>query len=161
MVLGISLNTRIVGLAALDDHLLVDYKVKLFKERWTNDKLERIINCVDSSILDYSVKSVALLLPPVHHRTPEARALLQRIKACCRKNKLIVNCYRPGDLHSFCSDKRAKKRALMQELSSRYPQLTFVQQKELKNKKRYYNKLFEAVGVATLLTQQTIINGSK
>lgn len=150
MILGISANSRIVGMAILDGQVLLDYKIRLFKERWSTGKVQKIINSINAYCIDYPVKTIAHIIPHRYHRTPEIKELIEAIKAYCRANNLTLKTYSADKLFSFVGQQKAKKRALMQELSYQYPELSFVRQKELKNRKRYYNKLFEAVGAAML-----------
>jgi hypothetical protein len=154
MILGLSLNSRIVGMAVLDSQTLLDHGVRLFKERWSQEKLLRIVRCISLYCQDYSITSIALIQPPVHYRTPQMKELLNALKRHCRTLHLPLCCYKTEALHVFCGTERAKKKALMQELSLRHPELTHAQQKELQNKKKYYIKLFEAVGAATLHLQE-------
>jgi hypothetical protein len=154
MILGIALNSRTLGLALLKDEALIDYKVKLFKERWSPEKLTRFLSCIESHVKDHAVKEVALLHPTKHHHTSECRELIEQIKRFCRNNKLPVCSYKVHQLHTLCENARAKKKALMQALSLLYPELSLAQRKELRNRKRYYFKLFEAVGAALLHTRE-------
>ena len=150
VILGLSLNSRTIGMAVVSGGTLIDYKIKLLKERWSNQKLERIISCINLYIQEYAVEKVSLLLPHRHYTNPETKILLEKIKGHCRKAKLPICYYKAKDLHTLHEHTRAKKKALMQALSTLYPELSLAQKKELANKKRYYCKLFEAVGAATL-----------
>lgn len=154
MVLGISLNSRIMGLAVLRDQSLEDYKVKLFKERWCKEKAQKMLNCLLQCIEEYQINRLALMLPEPQYSTSEIASLISQVKARSKSWKLQVACFEPKSLYSLIEPVRAKKRALMQELSTRHPELGFLAQKELKNKKRYYSKLFEAVAAATLLASR-------
>lgn len=150
MILGVSANTRLVGLAVLDSQTLLDFKTCLFKEAWSQDKRERIIGAIASAIQEHAIERIALIIPHGFHRTHEISELLTHIKAYCKKMRLPHQCYRTQALQYFAGEKRAKKKALMQELSLRYPELSFLQRRELQNRTRYYIKLFEAVGAALL-----------
>lgn len=61
-----------------------------------------------------------------------------------------------AELYKFCSGRQRKTKArVLQALNKRYPELTPFYQKELRNKAKYYTKLFEAVGMATLHRQDS------
>lgn len=154
MILGISLNSRTLGMAVLDGQSLVDYQIRLFKEAWTTEKLGRIISCISSYRQEYPVQQVSLVVPANHHSSPEIKKLITQVKIHCKKRKLPLCCYKANALEALCEEARAKKKALMQALSLLYPELSLAQKKEQQNKKRYYSKLFEAVGVATLQAQE-------
>lgn len=154
MILGISLNTRIVGMAILENTTLVEYQVKLFKEGWSAEKLERIIACIHRFANEYAVKNLACLTPFAHHQTPEIKQVIDQLKCSCKQKRFPIRFYTPQEICSLCEASRAKKRALMQALCLLYPELTLAEKRERRNRKRYYIKLFEAVGVATLLATE-------
>src|SRR5687768_4876133 len=123
MILGISVSTRVVSMAAIDCNTIIDYKVRLFKERWSALKCKRIIQCIATYSRNHTITTVALMLPQVHHRSLETRELIRKIKLHCKKNALSFHCFHLQDLHSFTNGHRAKKKALMRELCNRYPDL--------------------------------------
>lgn len=151
VILGISANSRVLGLAIVENNQLIDFKVQLYKERWSAVKANKMIASLHSSIQEHTIKSVAVTIPHAHYTTPATKALVTRIKAHCRKKKIRFSTCDPATLHCLCEASKAKKKALMSAMVSRYPELEILYKKELKNRNRYYHKLFEAVGAATLL----------
>lgn len=161
MILGISLSTRIVGMAILENTSLVEYQVKLFKEGWSLEKLERIIACLFTFANEYAVTRIACLTPYRHHQTPETMQVLQKLKQACRQKNLTITYYPAKALCRLSESSRAKKKALMHGLCLLYPELTIAEKRELRNRKRYYAKLFEAVGVATIHTMESSMYANK
>jgi len=54
-------------------------------------------------------------------------------------------------LYALCSlEQKKTKKALMKSLTMKYPQLSYCYHKEVRNKSKYYIKLFEAVAIALL-----------
>ena len=150
MTLGLSLNSRLLGMAVLQGEALVDYHVKQFREHWNPDKLKRLLDYIAFYIAEFQVTNVALLLPLEHYTNSETKTLLLNIPALCKAHNVALSTYTAKNFSVFIGQGRAKKRALMQALSLLYPELSLAQRRELSNKKQYYSKLFEAVGVATL-----------
>jgi hypothetical protein len=150
MILGVSTNSRVLGMAVIDSQSLRDYKTCLFKEKWSSQKRERILATINTFAQEHGVDRVAIHLPPQYHLTKGIEDLIGHIRSYCRRYKLPLNFYRSQALEYFSGSKRAKKKALMRELSLRFPELTFLLEKELRNRKRYYIKLFEATGAAFL-----------
>lgn len=150
-VLGISANSRVLGLAIVHNNQLIDFKVRLHKSGWTDAKARKMIAGLHSSIQEHSISRVALTIPHAHYTTKETQALITKIKAHCHKKKIRVSTCDQAALYSLCEASKAKKKALMKAMVNRYPELIIQCRKELRNKNRYYHKLFEAVGAATLL----------
>jgi hypothetical protein len=142
------------GMAVIREGSLVDFKAQLYKERWSAVKAKRMIGSLHACIRDHTITSVALIIPHAHHTSQETKALIAAIKAHCRKKKIRISTYEPSALQRLCEASRAKKKALMKAMTLRYPELTHLHRKELSNKHEYYNKLFEAVGAATLLANE-------
>ena len=150
-VLGISANSRIISVAIVDDGVLLDYRVHLFKEQWSDVKAIRMVNTLHSCLSDFSITSIAILLPYVHHVTPHTTQLLTGIHEFLAAKECAISTYKASSLYSLCETSKAKKKALMKALTALYPDLQHIYRKELRNKNKYYYKLFEAVGAATLL----------
>jgi DNA polymerase elongation subunit (family B) len=153
-VLGISANSRILGIATIQGNQLLDFNVRLFKERWSSNKAQKIVSRLLPCIQQYSIKSIALAMPPAHYRNKETEILLRLINTFSRKQKVRITTYNPKAFSCFCLENKARKKALMDGLSNLYPELGFIQRKELRNKRRHYHKLFEAVAAGTLLAQE-------
>jgi RNase H-fold protein (predicted Holliday junction resolvase) len=154
VVLGISVNSRVIGLAIIRKGSLLDFKVQLYKEQWSDKKAIKIIISIHSCLQEHRITNVALATPYVHYTTTETKALISEIKNHCRKKKVAIRTYDPASLHSLCEATKAKKKALMRAMVTHYPELHAYYKKELGNKNRYYHKLFEAVGAATLLSNE-------
>jgi RNase H-fold protein (predicted Holliday junction resolvase) len=152
-ILGISFSSRVVGLAIIKNHLLIDFKTRLFKESWSDQKVERFMAELIRCIKAHHITKIALTVPHEYHSTEKAKALITHINAICRAKKISISTYNPKALNWFCEKAKAKKKALMHELATRYPELTYIHRRELRNKSKYYIKLFEAVAVALLLSR--------
>lgn len=153
VVLGISANSRLLALAIIQSDALADFHIHLFKERWSGQKVNRIIQHIKKPLHQYSITNIALTIPYAHYQNKETKTLITKIKAYCEAEGRTVTSFSPAEFQCFYEEARAKKKALMASLVEKYPELTFPYRKELRNKRRYYHKLFEAVAAGTLLAR--------
>jgi hypothetical protein len=110
-----------------------------------------IVTSLEPCVRQYCIKRVVLSIPYAHHQTKGFKLLISRIRASFEAKNIPVYTEPPEALHSFCQTGQKKtKKALMESLAHTFPELWYCYHKELRNKKRYYIKLFEAVAVATL-----------
>lgn len=154
-ILGLSFNTRNLGLAVIKLNHLVDYSSKLHKEKWTPSKKEMILTSLGSCIGAYSIKKIVLSIPHEHHQTKEYTELTTGIIALAQMQNIEVITYASKDLFQFIPDSIKKnKNAYIKYLVFLYPELVPWFEKELRNKNKYYYKMFEAIGVATLYSRK-------
>jgi RNase H-fold protein (predicted Holliday junction resolvase) len=151
MILGISTNTRLLGLAIINQGRLVDYSIHLFKSPWSASKANKIVTSLEPCVRQYCIKNVVLSIPHEYHQNSAIKNLLSRIRRYVSSKGIALSQKTPETLHSLYPTqyKKTKKR-LMHELTLLYPQLTYCYLKEMQNKKRYYHKLFEAVAVGVV-----------
>ena len=153
-ILGISTNTRLLGLAIITQGKLEEYKVYLHKSAWSARKATMIVESVEPCVRQYCITSVVLSIPYAHHQTEEFRVLISRIQKHFESQKIPVYTQAVQAFHSLYETEQKKtKKVLMQYLTMRYPQLTYAYRREMQNKNKYYIKLFEAVAAATLHEQ--------
>jgi hypothetical protein len=150
-ILGISTNTRLVGVAIIDEGKLREYSIRLYKSSWSPAKATKIITGLKSSVSRYSVKKVVLSIPPEHHQTKEFKFLRNRIAAYFSKKGIPLIEAPPETLEALVpEDEKKVKQTLMKVLASRFPELHAYRQKELRNNHVYYIKMFEAIAVAAV-----------
>jgi Holliday junction resolvasome RuvABC endonuclease subunit len=139
------------GLAVIKSNLLVDYSLKLHKDKWGPQKRDRVLSSLASCIKDYDITTISLSRPYLFQQTRESKELYVNIRSLAYQQKLRLVEYMPNELLSICTgtEKRTKK-ILMANVSYMYPELSPYYEKEVGNKNKYYIKLFEAVAAATL-----------
>lgn len=153
-ILGISTNTRLLGLAIINQGRLEEYSIHLHKSPWSAWKANMIVTNLEPCVRQYCIKSVVLSIPHAYHQTEAFKHLISCIREYCIEKKIPLHEKTPDTLHAlYPKDQKKTKKALMQALTLMYPQLTLCYHKELRNKNKYYIKLFEAVAVATLHEQ--------
>jgi hypothetical protein len=151
VTLGIKTSTRLLGLAIIKQNSLVDYSIHLHKQSWSAAKAKMIISSLEPCARKYSIKRVVLSIPYAHHQTEAFRQLIYAIREYFEAKKIPVYAETPEALDSFYPPGQKKtKKALMHAITLRYPQLTLCYRKELRNKNKYYIKVFEAVAMASL-----------
>ena len=158
VILGLSVNTRMLGLAVISGNRLVDYHIQLRKEPWTLRKRELILASLQPWCHYYSIKSVALSIAYEKQTSSQTNELLESLKSYFSEKKILLSSYSPKTLYAFYKEAKAKKE-IMRMIAEQYPELSFHYRKEMSNKNKYYVKLFEAVGVATIHSQ--ILKGKR
>ena len=152
--LGISTNTRLLGLAIIKQGSLLDYSIHLHKSSWSPSKVTEIITSLEPCVRQYCINSVVLSIPHDYHQTEAFKHLISCIQAYFEAKQIPVNEVQAEALHSLCPPEQKKtKKALMKSLCDLFPQLSYCYLKEMRNKNKYYVKLFEAVAVASLHEQ--------
>lgn len=149
--LGISTNTRLLGLAIIKQGSLADYSIHLHKSSWSASKANKIVTSLEPCMRQYCIKSVVLSIPHVYHQTKEFQELIFRIREYFKAKNIPVCAETPEALYEFCPPGQKKtKKALMNALCLQFPQLVHSFKKEMRNKNKYYYKVFEAVAVAAI-----------
>lgn len=153
--LGISTNTRLLGFAIIKQDQLLDYSIRLYKSSWSPSKATQIITSLEPCVRRYSITRVVLSIPPKHHQTKAFRHLHLQLKAHFEERN-IAFCTRfvRETISMAIADKRKTKRALLDSVVQKYPELQYCYLRELRNKKQYYVKVFEAVAVGSLADQE-------
>ncbi len=150
-VLGLSFSTRNLGLAVVRLDQLVDYYSKLHKEKWTLKKREMILTSLGSCIDSHTIRKINLSIPYLRHQTGEFMELLSEINELAQSKNIEVITYTPKDLFHFIPDSKKKtQKVFMNQLVLLYPELLPYYEKEMNNRTKYYYKMFEAIGVATI-----------
>lgn len=110
-----------------------------------------ITTSLEPCVSRYCIKNVVLSIPYAHHQTEAFKFLVSRIREYFSAKNIPVYAYSSEAFYALCPPGQKKsKKALMQALTLMYPQLSLCYHKEMRNKKRYYIKVFEAVAVAAL-----------
>ncbi len=153
VILGLSLNTRLLGLAVISGNRLVDYHIQLRKESWTPRKRELILTSLQPWFQRYNINNVALSITYEKQTSSQTKELLDSLKSYFCEKKICLTSYPPKTFYTLCKEAKTKKE-IMKTLAGLYPELSFHYRKEVGNKNKYYIKLFEAVGVAVIHSQR-------
>jgi hypothetical protein len=155
VTLGISTNTRLLGLAIISKGALVDYSIHLHKSSWSPSKVTAIITSLEPCVRQYCIKNVVLSIPHAYHQTNQFKLLISCIQTYFEAKNIKVFTKETEAIYTLCPPGQKKtKKVLMASLTEDFPQLSYCYHKEIRNKNKYYIKIFEAVAVATLHEQE-------
>lgn len=147
-VLGLSVGTKLMGLAYVRNGILEDWQVKTFDGKWNRNKQKAIVRVVDRHIERYGIKKVILKVPGSCRSSPAVHALTQALICLCERKSIPVSTCTINRLKDMCEVNN--KTELMQATLVHFPELTYLLAKTRETQKIYYVKIFEAV-LATLL----------
>jgi hypothetical protein len=154
-ILGLSFNTRNLGLAVVKLNQLVDYSSKLHKAKWDSQKREMILTSLVTCIDAYTIQKIALSIPYPIHQTAEFRELNTAILALAQMHNIEVVTYIPKDFLLFIPNAQKKTQLeVIKKLIMLYPELMPAYEKEVRNRSKYYYKMFEAIAAATLCARK-------
>lgn len=150
-ILGISCSTRMLGLAVFYSNLLIDYRIILNKNNWSQHKKNQFIAIVQHFCTSHSITDIALAIPADGYLTDECAELLDGIQRFANKNSITVTDYTLVDVYkTFGNRTRPTRATLIRRMAMFYEELEQYELKELQNKHKYYIKLFEAVACASI-----------
>ncbi len=154
-ILGISFSTRMQGLAVIKSHYLIDYSLKLNKDKWGPQKRDLFLSSLASCIKCHTINTICLSRPEPHQEIREFKELNVLIRSLAYQQKIRLVEYSPKQLLLLVTGTEKKtKKALMRSLSEIYPELVPQYEKEMSNRNKYYIKLFEAVAAAKLFSKE-------
>jgi len=146
VTISLSFSTRMLGLAVFKSNLLMDYSLKLHKEKFSLSKTELFLSSLQTCFESYTVKHLVLSIPEKHHQTSDFQEILNAIENYTQKKYLQFTCYPIKELYErFGNPVKRTRLGLINRLVLLYPELEVYYHRELSNKNKYYIKLFEAV----------------
>ncbi len=157
-ILGISLGTRTIGMAMIVNGTLVDWYTKSFKQQWSDEKKELILETIDRMLEWYGIDSFAIKVPNLLEQHPTVSELYREINFLAQQKGIITEAYTIDSLKEFCGIDVYNKETLRKKVVSWYPELQFEFDSDSEKKNGYHTKLFEAVLAARLLTITNQIN---
>jgi Holliday junction resolvasome RuvABC endonuclease subunit len=155
--IGISLGTRSTGLAIIKNDSLVYWKTISFKQPWSNKKMQTILTKLTQYIDNHSLNVIGIKIPTRPYCSAELLKLSTGFQAVLTAKQRPYRMLTIHDLkkHCFAHEKRNKK-ALVEMIGNKYPELYLKYQKECTNKNVHYTKLFEAIIAAEIVHENVI-----
>src|SRR5437868_14268541 len=88
IILGISIGTRITGVAVINSKKLVAWETHAYPETWSESKLEKILSRYEKHIRVHRVTAVVVKIPRLTHHNDAITALLTKLASlvkfhCC------------------------------------------------------------------------------
>lgn len=153
-IVGISLGTRLLGIAVVYDGTLSDFRVRTFYGKWNEKKRATIIATIQKAIDQYGIASIVVKTPKPKHSSVSIQELLHDIRLISEQRGInlqvcTVSCLR----ERYTASARPNKRALIQAIINKYPQhrqLVSRYSRERSNRSAYHVKLFEAIACAEM-----------
>jgi hypothetical protein len=152
-VFSVSLGTREIGVAILNQGQLIHWQTHSFHGVWSDEKLEAILKRCDRYIIQYRVGHVVIKIPPITHLSKTYLTLLKRLSDLVQERDCMVACNTKADLKGMVSD-ITNPQTLMSYVTLHHPILLPEQAQELAAKRPYHIKMFEAVLAGMLYKQQ-------
>ena len=148
-LLGISPGTRVVGLAVIQKGVLVEWKVKTFKEMWSGDKRRAILGTIDRICEYHAIQVLALKKIDPLKSSPQLDRLITSILKRAKRNGIRVYQYSLSDLdYDLQTGKNKNKSELTEKVANKHPEVQKEYLLERNNRKEYYTKMFEAIAMA-------------
>jgi len=142
-IVGISLGTRIIGIAVYRIGL-VDWQIKSFRDRQNAQRMYAISGSLLRLCSEYDCHVVTIKLP---HRLESHKSVLDLYRHLERKMKahgITVTTYTLEDIKKVMPDGGSKSK-LSRWVAVNYPELHDVYRRDRANDNTYHTKLFEAV----------------
>ena len=154
-ILGINPGTRYMGIALFEGSELKDWGVKVFKGKWSNKKMDRIIDIL-SGIIWYH-KANVLCIKKLHpsRSSSNLKKLAKEIIKLSEQKGLKICRYSLEDLEGFFScGERSTRNKLAAVVAHQYPELLNELESERKHKNIYHLRMFEAVALGSICFHQ-------
>lgn len=149
-MLGISLGARVVGMAVFEGNELIEWKVKSFKEAWSEEKQRMILAAVLQVCALHNVRRIVVKKISEPYRSPQLVTLMKELRRQAKRQHIRTKLCSLSELDYDTQSRKRSKRLLTEEMVKRYPELHATYLKARSNRQEYYTKMFEAVALAEI-----------
>jgi hypothetical protein len=147
-ILGINPGTRYLGLAVFNDSELLDWRIKAFTGKWTNEKMRRILKIIIEQIELYDINAMRMKKLHPSRSSKYLKNLVHRIRALARRKRIKYTSYSIKEIESvFLNNEKPNKRNLADKVAIEYPMLIYDLNKEKIQRNSYYMRAIEAVAL--------------
>ena len=150
-MIGISIGTRLIGLALIKHGSLVDWRMKVFKGSWSASKHARILNVLDEYMTTNNLSQIALKRPNRARTSEGLDQLTRSIIDLAQRKKIPIRTVSIEELKDYYGSSTTKE-DLISYILKKYPEAGRTTQMTKKNFK-YHIETIEAVALADLLNQ--------
>ncbi len=149
-IIGVNPGTRYLGISVFLDSDLRDWRIKVFQEKWSVDKINKIKKTILDLMDDYEPNVLAIKKLHPSRSSKNLKLLTAWIKELCRRKGLRILQFSIKELEDFfLSNEKLNKKNLTKKISSEYPELIHQINRENSNKNPYYIRMFESVALAS------------
>ena len=149
VVLGISIGTRITGIATINNTELIAWQSHSFPSQWSKAKMSQIISRYEKYIKMYKATMVVIKIPRLSHHNKAIQSLLERLNSIVSAHGCILDYTTLNEIKARLPFIRNASNIQDYSLKE-YPVLLPEYSRERENKKPYHHKMFEAVLIAHL-----------
>ena len=154
-ILGINPGAKYLGIAVFRGPELRDWRIKVTKGTWSNEKYRKTMVILSEFIEQYQPDVLALKRLNPFRSSAGLDRLVQKIIALSEKKGLKIRRYGIRELEAFFySEGRSNKRKMAEIIASQYPVLYSELDLERRNKNPYHLRMFEAVGLGAVCFHQ-------
>jgi hypothetical protein len=134
-----------LGIAIARNGQLQDWQLKNFKQKWSRSKLKKILLTLDRIIDAHEIQAIAAKIP---NRLPGSKAYAQLVgglNVLCERKGISISYYALADIKERYCTEGINKKQLAELIAEEYPEIGPQLEKERRNGRAYYDKVFEAV----------------
>jgi len=154
-ILAINPGTRYLGLAVFVGPELMDWRIKTFKGKWSEEKIKRVTGILSELIGRYGPNILAIKRLHASRISENLLRLVSKIKEFAKCKKLKVYQYSIKEIESFfIEDEKLNKQNLIDAIANLYPILHHDLSKERSQKNAYYIRSLEAIALASACSQR-------
>lgn len=147
-MIGISLGTRIIGIAIWKHGTLEDWGTKIFTGPWSARKMVHILNILETYIKNYNVSCITIKRPDSPQTSEGLEELINGIKALATRLKLAFRQYSLKDLKNYCNGAKTKE-DILSYILCHYPQVG-MNMHVTKMNFNYHMRCIEAVALVNI-----------
>lgn len=148
-ILGVSIGTRKIGIAILNGNELIEWETHLFAGWWSEAKGNAILARYEKYIVQNSITSIAIKIPPVIPPGSALEYVIQQVQALADRYRCKTILYTREGLKQHARLHHSD--SLLEYAVLQYPMLRPEYVKEKESKTHYHMKMFEAVVAADLM----------
>lgn len=149
VVLGISIGTRVTGIAIINNTELIAWQSHSFPAQWSKPKMEQIIARYEKYIRTHRVMMVVIKIPRLSHHNAALRSLLSKLRSLLTFHGCMMDYTTLNELKTTLP--HIQNSSDIQDFTlNQYPVLLPEYSRERVNKRPYHHKMFEAVLIAHL-----------
>ncbi|PQJ11955.1 hypothetical protein CJD36_009185 [Flavipsychrobacter stenotrophus] len=150
-ILGISLGTRLLGIAVVYDGELSNFRVHSFGGSWTEQKRRGISFSLQKVIRKYAAAHIIVKIPPSTHCSQSIYNLLFDLREYAMQHGIPLKVCTIATMKTVYAGKN--KQVIIQAIASKYPNHAILSKLLHTQRKRgmvYHVKLFEAIACTEL-----------
>jgi len=154
-ILAINPGTRYLGIAVFEGPELLDWRVKVIKGKWSKGKQQKTLAVARFFMDQYEPDILAIKKLHRSRSSANLNLLVSRIKQLSKRKGLRIHQYSIKDVESFFfPGVKSNKNKLAETITLKYPFLLHEFKKEKSNKNSYHIRVFEAVALGAVCSQQ-------